>query len=696
MSRFLSRFTVRKRILIGILVIAAVLCTVLRGVGLPLTEAQRFDRFAKDIFCAELGGNTLNLHYTVSKPEEYGLENCTPSLGDGSLPSRMLSFAACENYLSQLDKFQFHKLTDSQQLTSEIFREHLETELSASSLLLYDEPLGPTIGIQAQLPVLLAEYAFITKGDIEDYLALLSQVPDYFASLLSFERDKAAAGLFMSDANARAVIRQCREFIQNPERNYLITIFNEKIDAVTNLTVDEKIAYKDRSQKTVLSYVIPAYQALADGLSALLGSGKNEMGLSYFPQGRDYYEYLVRSTVGDSRSIPEIEEAIKQQMVADFQAASELARQAAPNAGSSTTDSTTAADNTTAANNTASADGTASASSMTNAYGLTAANAMFNTYSLPAANSIANTYGLPAANAMFNTYSSAAASNLVTADGMALARSMASADDTATSDTGIITADSDPAAMLKDLRARIAADFPEAPSVSCEVKYVHDSLKDYLSPAFYLTPTIDRYTQNVIYINPASRYTGVTLYTTLAHEGYPGHLYQTVFFQSQSPDLLRCILNTGGYTEGWATYVEMYAYSLWQPNPQQAALEQKNRSFTLGLASLLDIGIHYRGYSLAEVSAFLEKLGFSSGTASDLYQSILQAPANYLQYYVGYLNFLSLRDEVQTQLGNRFTLRDFHTAVLKTGPAPFPILRKYVFRELGLPWEEEATAEAGK
>ena len=118
----------------------------------------------------------------------------------------------------------------------------------------------------------------------------------------------------------------------------------------------------------------------------------------------------------------------------------------------------------------------------------------------------------------------------------------------------------------------------------------------------------------------------------------------------------------------------MYAYSLWEEDPVAAQLGQKNRSFTLGLASLLDIGIHYRGYSPEQVTAFLEKLGFGSDTADSLYQSILQAPANYLQYYVGYLNFSRLRTSMQQKLRNRFSLKEFHRLILEAGPLPFSLL----------------------
>lgn len=562
-------------------------------VRLLIPEDRRFERFTENVFRREMSGSTLNLHYTIADPESYKISTDQVSLGNGSLEAREKACASAENYLNTLKEFDYEKLSAKHQLTYDIFRDYLETELSGSSYLLYDEPLSPTLGIQAQLPVLLAEYTFRTKGDIEDYLTLLSQIPDYFSTILSFEREKVSAGLFMGAGCAQAVAAQCEDFVSDPEHNYLLELFDEKIDAVANLSADEKIAYKNRNKSILTGYVIPAYQDLGQKIASYCGSSKNSQGLYYLPEGASYYKYLVKSITGDGRDIAEIEEAIKVQLLADYGAMQEILTQMQQNAGSGGGEDDGAA---------AQASGTGKSSS----------------------------------------------------------------------------GQASPEAMLDELRQKITGDFPVLPDVSCQVKYVHQSLQEYLSPAFYLTPAIDDYQNNVIYINPGSDYNNLELFTTLAHEGYPGHLYQSVYFSSQEPDLLRNILDVGGYTEGWATYVEMYAYSLWDDDPQTAALCQKNRSFTLGLASLLDIGIHYRGYSLDDVTVFMQKLGFDGDTAASLYETILEAPANYLQYYVGYLNFTSLRDKLKQAMGSSFSLKEFHRRVLETGPAPFAILEKEV------------------
>ena len=250
----------RRRHFVHVLLILTVLFIILLLFRFfPFSENRKFEALSEKVFCSEMTGNTLNRHYTVANPANYNIDQKIVTLGNASLKARKQSCAAAENYLNALKKIDCSRLSSSHQLTYAIFYDYLETELSAASLLLYDEPLSPSLGIQAQLPVLLAEYSFRTKGDIEDYLTLLSQVPDYFASIVSFEQEKSKAGLFMSEDCALEVVRQCKEFISGGEDNYLIRIFNEKTNAITNLTADEKIAYQSRNKALLTGYVIPAY-----------------------------------------------------------------------------------------------------------------------------------------------------------------------------------------------------------------------------------------------------------------------------------------------------------------------------------------------------------------------------------------------------------------------------------------------------
>ena len=112
----------------------------------------------------------------------------------------------------------------------------------------------------------------------------------------------------------------------------------------------------------------------------------------------------------------------------------------------------------------------------------------------------------------------------------------------------------------------------------------------------------------------------------------------------------------------------------------QATLMQKNSSILLGLYALADMGVHYDGWSLLDTTTFFREYGITDTKAiEEIYQLILSDPANYLKYYIGYVEFLELKKEAMTLWGKEFTQERFHKAVLDMGPAPFDLIRKYIF-----------------
>ncbi len=241
------------------------------------------------------------------------------------------------------------------------------------------------------------------------------------------------------------------------------------------------------------------------------------------------------------------------------------------------------------------------------------------------------------------------------------------------------TSNASPTSILESLKTQISDTFPEAPEVNVEVKYVPQDLEAHLSPAFYLIPSIDNTQENVIYINPAHSMEGIYLFTTLAHEGYPGHLYQTTYYAATNPDPLRTIFNFKGYVEGWATYAEMCSYYLSPLEKPYAILLQKNSSLILGLYAMADLGIHEQGWNLERTMQFFQTYGIEDETAiAEIYELILGDPANYLSYYVGYLEMLELKKDYIAQKGDNFSQKEFHKEVLEVGPAPFDVVRKEV------------------
>ena len=237
-------------------------------------------------------------------------------------------------------------------------------------------------------------------------------------------------------------------------------------------------------------------------------------------------------------------------------------------------------------------------------------------------------------------------------------------------------------AMLSRLQKEILTDFPAPPQTEVEICHVDPALSEYLAPAFYITAPIDDISHNRIYINDAKNDTDIYYFTTLAHEGYPGHLYQTICTSSYGAPEVRSLLNYPGYTEGWATYTEMQAFYYAGLNPDLASLLQHNQAATLSLYATADIGIHYFGWEKEKTAAFWSEYGVDdTATVNKITDLILEEPGNYLKYYVGYLKFRQMRE--QLALENKcFSVSAFHEAILRTGPSPFSVLEETVRDQL--------------
>lgn len=237
-------------------------------------------------------------------------------------------------------------------------------------------------------------------------------------------------------------------------------------------------------------------------------------------------------------------------------------------------------------------------------------------------------------------------------------------------------------AMLSRLQKEILTDFPAPPQTEVEICHVDPALSEYLAPAFYITAPIDDISHNRIYINDAKNDTDIYYFTTLAHEGYPGHLYQTICTSSYGAPEVRSLLNYPGYTEGWATYTEMQSFYYAGLDPDLASLLQHNQAATLSLYATADIGIHYFGWEKEKNAAFWSEYGVDdTATVKRITDLILEEPGNYLKYYVGYLKFRQMREQLALE-NKSFSVSAFHEAILRTGPLPFSVLEETVRDQL--------------
>lgn len=540
------------------------------------TSSAELETFMDELFRDEITSNTLTLHYTLKNPADYGITDITPTLGSydtSNLEAAQQDTIACLKELNQIDTTD---LSEYMSFQYDVLHHYLENTIEGYTYTYYSEPLSPTTGIQAQLPILLSEYSFYTKEDIEIYLALLSDVPNYFNSILDFEQKKADKNLFMAEFAVQDICEQCTSFFSQ-ENNFLLSSFASRLETVEGLTASEKNKYISINKVCIEEEVLPAYETLVTGLKAISAEHPGiDGGLYYLEGGTEYYEYLAKQTTGSDRSVEEMSNLLSYYFMEDISDMQEIVKE----------------------------------------------------------------------NPSLETSSQS------------------------------FTSDATPEEMLEHLQNQMQSDFPTPVDVNYTVKYVDKSMEDYLSPAFYLTPPIDDASSNVIYINNGREKKQLDLYTTLAHEGYPGHLYQNTMAASYDLPPIRSLLYYGGYTEGWATYVEMYAYNFSGIDSASSEYLRIENALNLYLYARLDIGIHGEGWKLKEVTDFLSNFGITNEEAcQSVYHYIIEEPANYLKYCIGYLEFRGLRDYTMQNLKEDYDPKNFHSFILESGSAPFSLLQ---------------------
>lgn len=550
-----------------------------------LTEYQQtFEDFLDEQFIDALSGSTISLHYHLKNPEEYGLDALPVTLGDLDLEEMSRQDAENKAIYDELLAFDIGQLTQRQQLAYRALARTLDIQVESTDLSIYQNLFSKYGGLQANLPVTLAEYAFYREQDVQDYLKLLEDVPRYFEQAAEFAGKQSEAGLFMPDSGITTAVRQIKDFTSDKETNILIVTFADRLEGVEGLTEQQKAEYITQNKTLVQETVIPAFTSLGKALTELKGTSQNDGGLVNFERGKDYYKMLLRNKTGSDKTPDEMFMMLNRHLTELSRELGEIQQRS------------------------------------------------------------------PEALAEMDT---------------------------------VVYPEREPQAILTSLEEAIQESFPPLEEIPYHISYVPEALESSLSPAFYMSPPIDDITDNSIYINRAST-NNARLYHTLAHEGYPGHLYQTNYFVQTNPHPIMYTTEFTGCKEGWASYVEQLSYD-WDPvladKPDITRLMVLNTRLNMIIGSIVDIGVNYYGWDVKETEEFLSNLGLTANTlAFSLYHLSTTNPGYYPSYCIGNLEMLDLRAHAEDELGELFDEKEFHQVVLETGPCGFTIIGEEVDR----------------
>lgn len=522
----------------------------------------------------------LGLHFTMKNPEAYGIAVPEATLG---------SFYAEENLfpdraLNYLKGYENDEMTEEEELCYEILEFYGGISASYPKSYLYYEPLDALKGVHLNLPVNLSEFRFDDEQDIEDYFKLLEDTSRFFENMLEYEEKRAEEGYFISKDELSQVIKQCRDFIAAPEENLLLKTFRGRLQRL-GVSEDKIPEYEKRNETLVKECVIPAYEDLADRLEEeFYDKCVEASAICDYPDGKDYYSYLLISNIGTDKTPEEIEELAEDKLKSYIAEQKSLVK------------------------------------------------------SDPSLPQMYRDFKFP---------------------------------------------DASPEETLDFFKDSMKDFYPAPASDVYRLEDIDKSLEESSSPAFYLIPPMDDKNANAIYLNRSERYKDESLYLTLAHEGYPGHLYQMTAFQNTSPHPLRWILSNLGYVEGWATAAEQWAWAQTGAPEDLIRFGQLQELVTLSVYTLADLYVNYDGLTAEEVHKKLAFAGISKELASKLSDFAKTYELHILPYYVGFLEMESILSEAKELSLGLATEKELYERYLSIGPAPFPAVR-----ELMLFWAE--------
>ena len=200
---------------------------------------------------------------------------------------------------------------------------------------------------------------------------------------------------------------------------------------------------------------------------------------------------------------------------------------------------------------------------------------------------------------------------------------------------------------------------------------------------YYVSPPIDNLNQNVIRVNAKinnEEYDQMSVFEVMAHEGFPGHLYQNIYFQQKNPHKFRATQSFIGYTEGYADLAAMDAIDMLNVDDGYKTVAKLN-SITFNshlLLSIVDLGVNYFGWDVNTIGNKLEKLFLDKAIAQPLYDMVVAMPGTFVRYGVGYVSHLNLRKKAMDELGDKFDYVAYDKAIVENGPLPFAILEGVV------------------
>ena len=541
-----------------------------------------FDSFSEcceSILTKWIEEDILSAHYSVSDPSKYGV-NFTKddyTLGVVDMDSNLEDYNTMKADLAMIESFDDDDLTEEEQITKACLIEYFETMIAYEGTDYLYNAFSPTNGIISALSTNFVEFVFYDEEDVELYLALLKDVPNYMDSLYEFTREQSEMGYFMPDYVADMTIESCEKYL-DAETEPLIVTFEEKIDKL-DISESAKEEYIATNEEYVEEYYLPVYEDTIDLLEELKGTATNESGMVGFGKiGKQYYEAIVKDKASDDISPNELADYLDEAMDA-------------------------------------------------------VVDEMVQIYLYDE-----DTYN----NAPYMT------TDLETPE-----------------DAIEFLVDNTDKLFAKPITENYVIEYQNP---ACEVEGVL---------AYYVNCRIDDVHYNSIKVNGSAVEEGsIGMYLTIAHEGYPGHLYQyTGCYGNETTSDIRKMLSFIGVTEGWAEYSSICSLDFLELTDNEKRMIYLDDVYVYIVCSRLDIGVNYEGWDITDAENYLsDYLSVDDDIVKELYYSCIADPGIYIPYTYGQLKMWELREMAEDELGSSFDEKEYHTFLSDLGIVSFSVI----------------------
>ncbi len=581
---------VKKCSLLSLIVILA--CSIAGCHQIDDSQIQtQFDEFIQEEFITTMESDYIATHIYMQDPEAFGVDTSQIEVSLGARPSSENAPAPVEENDNSYEKFkQFDRnaLTEEQKDIYDIYEYQvsLYQKLNNEKFNYYGSYFESMSGIQFQLPTLFADWQVRSEKDVQDLIILLNDTKPYVDSVLEYTKKQEENGLLMLDL--QSIIDYCSSILQPGENSAILASMNTSIEQLL-LDAEKTEEYKNQLKEAFTSSFLPAFENIRSTMETFQQTGQNNTeGLAKFEYGKEYYELLLKQSIGSDKSVEDIRNMMEQEFSKHL-------------------------------------------------YNL--AKIVINN---PEAVEPLTANTLP--------------------------------------ETGYLSYTD----ILDDMKNFIAEEFPSVSNLDYHIKEMNEeSASNSGITAYFSVPTLDGDSVKQLRVNPTSNdVASISTFTTVAHEGFPGHMYQYAYmYENVESNFIKALSNVSAYAEGYAVYAQYEALSyLDEIDPILLEAYKENELATYCIVILADIGIHYDGWSVEEFKEFMESNGFALDDESmqTQYTQLQANPATFQPYYVGYHEIINMKEYAQEQLGNRFDEKEFHTALLESGTAPFQIVQQHI------------------